>query len=140
MERVKGKGLRESGEANSSSVSSAVLREYIVNLRDFIERLKREDDPTVLDTDHSGKQKLELCGYDILVKLTDHVVPRLLEHINSSIISNNHSESSAAITEDQLVELLDVVLVNLHYLPKVLAEFILLSMTQYELLQNVVGK
>ncbi|KAF3632716.1 putative disease resistance protein RPP13-like [Capsicum annuum] len=52
----------------------------------------------------------------MLVKLKDHVVPRLLENIKSSIISNHHSESSAVITEDQLVELLDVnVYGNLRY-------------------------
>ncbi|KAM3236322.1 hypothetical protein P3L10_016359 [Capsicum annuum] len=43
------------------------------------------------------------------------------------------------MTEEKLVELLDAVLVNLHYLPKVRAELFLPSMTQYELLQNVFG-
>ncbi|XP_047268201.1 putative late blight resistance protein homolog R1B-17 [Capsicum annuum] len=43
------------------------------------------------------------------------------------------------MTEDQLVKLLDVLLVNLHYLPKVRAELFFPSMTQYELLQNIFG-
>jgi len=76
----------------------------------------------------------------MMVKLTDHVVPRLLENITSSkITDHHHSESSATMTEDQLVELLDVLLLNLHYLHKVRAEYIFPSMTQYELLQNVFG-
>ncbi|XP_047260100.1 toMV resistance protein Tm-2(2)-like, partial [Capsicum annuum] len=127
-------------------VSSAVLREDIVNLLDFIERLKNEEDQIVLDTDQIEKRKLELTflsdgsnadlssisyevhdlvqslfhqsGDDMLVKLKDHVVPRLLENIKTSIISDHHSESSATMTEDQLVELLDSLLVNLHYLSK----------------------
>ncbi|KAH0673372.1 hypothetical protein KY284_024459 [Solanum tuberosum] len=76
-------------------------------------------------------------GDDMMVKLTDHVFPRLLENITSSKISHHHH--SATMTEDQLVELLDVLLVNLHYLHKVRAELISPSMTQYELLQNVFG-
>ncbi|KAF3620214.1 putative disease resistance protein RPP13-like [Capsicum annuum] len=43
------------------------------------------------------------------------------------------------MTVDQLVELLDALLVNLQYLPKVRAELLLPSRTQYELLQNVFG-
>ncbi|KAF3621646.1 putative ubiquitin carboxyl-terminal hydrolase 20-like [Capsicum annuum] len=128
------------------TVSSAVLREDIVNLLDFMERLKNEEDQIVLDMDQIEKRKLELTflsdgsnadmssisyevhdlvqslfhqsGDDMLVKLKDHVVPHLLENIKTSIISDHHSESSATMTEDQLVELLDSLLVNLHYLPK----------------------
>ncbi|KAF3640672.1 hypothetical protein T459_15332 [Capsicum annuum] len=158
-------------------VSFAVLREDIVNLRDFIKRLKIEEDQTVLETDQIEQLKLELtflsaclqiCYYisdgsnaemscisyevhdlvrslfhqsgdDMLVKLKDHVVPRLLESIKRSVISNHQSESSATMTEDELIDFLDVLLVNLHYLPKVRAELIFPSMTQYELLQNVFG-
>ncbi|KAF3672216.1 putative vacuolar protein sorting-associated protein 8 -like protein isoform X1 [Capsicum annuum] len=78
-------------------------------------------------------------GNDMLVKLKDHVVPLLLENIKSFIISDHHFESSATMTEDQLVKLLGVLLVNLHYLPKVRAELLWPSRTQYELLQNVFG-
>ncbi|PHT48997.1 hypothetical protein CQW23_13205 [Capsicum baccatum] len=79
-------------------------------------------------------------GDDMLVKLKDHVVPRLLENIDSCKISDHHFESNATMTDDQLVELLDALLVNLHYLPKVHAELLLPSRrTQYELLQNVFG-
>ncbi|KAM3267222.1 hypothetical protein P3S67_032587 [Capsicum chacoense] len=166
-------GEREDGKTNNSSVSSAVLRKDIVNLQDFIERLKNEEDQTVLDTDQIEKLTflsacLQFChcildgsnaemsflsyevhdlvqslfhqsGDDILVKLKDHVVPCLLENIKSSKISDHHYESSATMTEDQLVELLDALLLNLHYLPKVRAELLLPSKTQYELLQNVFG-
>ncbi|PHU18185.1 hypothetical protein BC332_13880 [Capsicum chinense] len=75
----------------------------------------------------------------MLVKLKDHVVPRLLKNIKSFVVSDHQSESSATMTEGQLFVLLDALLVNLHYLPKVRAELILPSMTQYELLQNVFG-
>ncbi|PHT82336.1 hypothetical protein T459_15351 [Capsicum annuum] len=174
MERGKeNEGEREDRKANSSSVSSAVLREVIVNLQDFVERLKNEEDQTVLDTDQIEKMTfLSAClqlfhyildgsnvemsflsyevhdlvqslfhqsGDDMLVKLKDHVFPCLLENIESSKISDHHYESSATMTEDQLVELLDALLVNLHYLPKVRAELLLPSRTQYELLQNVFG-
>ncbi|KAM3235053.1 hypothetical protein P3L10_015089 [Capsicum annuum] len=159
--------------ARNSLVPSDVLREDIVDLLDFIERLKNEEDQTVLDTDQIEKLTflsacLQLCHYildgsnarmsflsyevhdmvqslfhqcgdDMLVKLKDHIIPRLRENINSFIISDHHSESSATITEDQLVELLDALFVNIHYLPKVCAELILPSMTQYELLQKVFG-
>ena len=76
-------------------------------------------------------------GDDMMVKLTDHVIPRLLEDITTSEISHHHH--SASMNEDQLVELLDVLLVNLHNLPKVRVELISPSMTQYELLQNLFG-
>ncbi|KAF3674697.1 putative late blight resistance protein -like protein R1C-3-like [Capsicum annuum] len=154
-------GERKEAEANSSSVSSDVLREDIVNLQDFIEILKNEEDQTVLDTDqienyisHGSNTGMSRISYevhdlvqslfhqngnDILVKLKDHVVPRLLENIKSSKISDHYSKSSPTMTVDQLVELLDALLVNLQYLPKVRAELLLPSRTQYELLQNVFG-
>ncbi|XP_047261833.1 putative late blight resistance protein homolog R1A-3 isoform X2 [Capsicum annuum] len=172
-----GRGKENEGETQKLLLSSVVLREDIVNLLDFIERLKNEEDQIVLDTDQIENLKLELtflsaclqlCYYnsdgskakmscisyeihdlvqslfhqsgdDMLVKLKDHVVPCLLENIKTSITSDHHSESSATMTEDQLVELLDALLVNLHYLPKVRAELLWPSMTQYELLQNVFG-
>ncbi|KAM3236319.1 putative late blight resistance protein R1A-3 isoform X2 [Capsicum annuum] len=172
-----GRGKENEGETQKLLLSSVVLREDIVNLLDFIERLKNEEDQIVLDTDQIENLKLELtflsaclqlCYYnsdgskakmscisyeihdlvqslfhqsgdDMLVKLKDHVVLCLLENIKTSITSDHHSESSATMTEDQLVELLDALLVNLHYLPKVRAELLWPSMTQYELLQNVFG-
>ncbi|KAH0676654.1 hypothetical protein KY285_024455 [Solanum tuberosum] len=155
--------------ASNSLVSSALLHEDIVNLQDFVERLKNEEDQIVDQTEKLTflLACLQLCYYmsdgpnaemscisyevhdlvhslfhqssgdDMMVKLTDHVVPRLLENITSSKISHHHH--SAAMTENQLVELLDVLLLNLHYLPKVRAELISPSMTQCELLQNVFG-
>ncbi|XP_049388476.1 putative late blight resistance protein homolog R1A-3 [Solanum stenotomum] len=159
--------------ASNSLVSSAVLRDDIVNLQDFIERLKKNEEDQIVDQTEKLTfllACLQLCYYmsdgpnaemscisyevhdlvqslfhqssgdDMMVKLTDHVIPRLLENITSSKIADHyHSESSATMTEDQLDELLDVLLVNLHYLPKVHAELIFPSMTQYELLQNAFG-
>ncbi|PHT61788.1 hypothetical protein T459_34372 [Capsicum annuum] len=57
---------------------------------------------------------------DMLVKLKDRVIPYLLKNIKSFIASDYQSESSATMTEGQLVELLDTLLVNLHYLPKII--------------------
>ncbi|KAJ8540406.1 hypothetical protein K7X08_030325 [Anisodus acutangulus] len=81
-------------------------------------------------------------GDDMLLKLKDHVAPRLMENIKSCVrvkmtYSYNHSESSTTMTEDQLVEFLDALLVNLHYLCKCCAELIFPLLTQYELLQNI---
>nr|XP_019069358.2 putative late blight resistance protein homolog R1A-3 isoform X2 [Solanum lycopersicum] len=148
--------------ASNSLVSSALLHKDIVDLKDFVERLKNEQDQVeelkfllaclqlcyyISDTEmscisyeiHVLVQSLfhQSSGDDMMVKLTDHVVPRLLEDITSSKISDHHH--SAAMNEDQLVELLDVLLVNLHNLPKVRVELISPSMTQYELLQNLFG-
>ncbi|PHU18549.1 hypothetical protein BC332_14244, partial [Capsicum chinense] len=113
-------------------VSSAVLREDIVNLCDFIERLKIEEDQTVLDWELTFLLAcLQLCDYISVGSNTE------TSCISYEIM--HHSESSATMTEDQLVELLDALLVNLHYLPKVRAELLFPSMTQYELLQNDFG-
>ncbi|KAG5568164.1 hypothetical protein H5410_064820, partial [Solanum commersonii] len=130
----------ENAYANSKKhvieVSAAVLRDDIVNLQDFIERLKNEQDQILCYYMSDGPNAEMSCisyevhdlvqslfhqssGDDMMVNLTDHVIPRLLENITSSkIVDHYHSESSATMTEDQLVELLDVLLVNLHYLPK----------------------
>ncbi|OIT03132.1 putative late blight resistance protein -like r1a-6 [Nicotiana attenuata] len=78
-------------------------------------------------------------GDDMQVKLKDHVIPRLLENVLSYVSSNLYSKSSATMTDDQLVEFLDALLVNLHYIPKCCAELIFPLMSQYEVLQNVCG-
>ncbi|XP_027772901.1 putative late blight resistance protein homolog R1A-3 isoform X2 [Solanum pennellii] len=155
-------GETEKFGSNSLQVSSALLCEDIVDLKDFIQGLKNEQDQVeelkfllaclqlcyyisdaemscisyeVHDLLHSLLN--QSSGDDMMVKLTDHVVPRLLENITSSKISDHHH--SAAMNEDQLDELLDVLLVDLHNLPKVRVELISPSMAQYELLQNVFG-
>ncbi|PHT27288.1 hypothetical protein CQW23_33107 [Capsicum baccatum] len=129
-------------------VSSAVLREDIVNLRDFIQSfvitfqmvLMPKCMSCISYEVHGLVQSLfHQSGNDMLAKLKDHAVPRLLKNIKSFVISDHQSESSTTMTEGQLVELLDALLVNLHYLPKVRAELIFPSMTQYKLLQNVFG-
>ncbi|OIS97630.1 putative late blight resistance protein -like r1c-3 [Nicotiana attenuata] len=80
-------------------------------------------------------------GDDMLVKLKNHFVPCVLQNIKSFISSpsHHHPQSIATITEDQLVELLDTLLVNLHCLYKCRSELIFPSMTLYELLQTVCG-
>ncbi|PHT28020.1 hypothetical protein CQW23_32376 [Capsicum baccatum] len=129
-------------------VSSAVLPEDIVNLRDFIQSFVITFQMVLMPKCmsyisyevHGLDQSLfHQSGDDMLAKLNDHAVPRLLKNIKSFAVSDHQSESSATMTEGQLVELLDALLVNLHYLPKVCAELIFPSMTQYELLQNVFG-
>ncbi|XP_015076027.1 putative late blight resistance protein homolog R1A-3 [Solanum pennellii] len=159
MERGKENEGQTKGEDNKSlQVSSALLREDIVYLQDFVERLKNEQDQVeelkfllaclqlcyyISDAEMSCISYLvqsllhQSSGDDMMVKLTDHVVPRLLENITSSKISDHLH--SAAMNKDQLDELLDVLLVNLHNIPKVRVELISPSMTQYELLQNVFG-
>nr|XP_019069402.1 LOW QUALITY PROTEIN: putative late blight resistance protein homolog R1A-3 [Solanum lycopersicum] len=162
MERGKENEGQTKGEDNKSLVSSAVLCKDIADLQDFVERLKNEQDQVeelkfllaclqlcyyISDAEmscisyevHDLVQSLlhQSSGDDMMVKLTDHVVPRLLEDITSFKISDHHH--SASMNEDQLDELLDVLLVNLYNLPKVRVELISPSMTQYELLRNVFG-
>ncbi|PHT48992.1 hypothetical protein CQW23_13200 [Capsicum baccatum] len=115
-------------------VSSVVLCEEIVNLLDFIDMLKNEEDHIVLDTNQIEKLRLELTFLSACLQLCYYISDG-----SNADMSYRQSESSATMTEDQLVELLDAVLVNLHYLPKVRAELFLPSMTQYELLLNVFG-
>ncbi|OIS97193.1 putative late blight resistance protein -like r1a-6 [Nicotiana attenuata] len=59
--------------------------------------------------------------------------------MESCLSSYHNSEPSATMTEDQLVELLDALLVYLHDQSKLLAEFICPLKTEYEVLQNVCG-
>nr|XP_016441938.1 PREDICTED: putative late blight resistance protein homolog R1A-3 isoform X1 [Nicotiana tabacum] len=178
MEKGKeNEGEREKGEANNSSVTSAVFQKDIDNLLDFIERLKNGRDQIALDTDeienltmwlkfmssffqlfyfipggfdaeiscvlfelHDLVQSLfHQSGDDMLHKLTDDVAPCLLKKLESCLSSYHNSEPSATMTEDQLVELLDVLPMYLHDQSKLLAEFICPLKTEYEVLQNVCG-
>ncbi|XP_070001978.1 putative late blight resistance protein homolog R1A-10 [Nicotiana sylvestris] len=76
------------------------------------------------------------CGDDMLRKLTDDVVPCLQEKMESCLSSYHNSEPSATMTEVQLVELLDALLVYLHDQSKVFAELICPLKTEYGVLQN----
>ncbi|XP_059317751.1 LOW QUALITY PROTEIN: putative late blight resistance protein homolog R1A-3 [Lycium ferocissimum] len=79
-------------------------------------------------------------GDDLLVKYDmDNVIPRVLENIKSCISSQLDSKSSATMTEEQLFELFDSLLVNLRDLPKCCAKLIFPLMTQYEVIQHVCG-
>ncbi|PHT28426.1 hypothetical protein CQW23_31983 [Capsicum baccatum] len=67
MERVTEKEqLRKEEEANNSSMSFSALREDIINVLDFVERLKNEEDQKPVDVDLIEKLKLKLtfiCTY-----------------------------------------------------------------------------
>ncbi|XP_049355093.1 putative late blight resistance protein homolog R1C-3 [Solanum verrucosum] len=65
----------------------------------------------------------------------------LLENIRSYISSHIYAEPSrvTTMTADRFVELLDAILMYLQRLLKCCSESIFPSMTQYELLQNVIG-
>ncbi|KAF3655638.1 putative disease resistance protein RPP13-like [Capsicum annuum] len=79
-------------------------------------------------------------GVHMLIKLKHHDALQLLENIKSYISSHSYVESiHMTITEDRLVELLDVIVMYLQYLPKCCSKLFLPSMTQYEVLQNVCG-
>ncbi|KAH0673369.1 hypothetical protein KY284_024456 [Solanum tuberosum] len=127
MERGKENEGQTKGEDNKSLVSSVVLREDIVNLLDFIERV-----------DIGADSLFHPSGKDMLVNIKNH---DLLENIKSYISSHSYAEPSrvTTMTEDRLVELLDAILVYLQYILKCCSEFIFPSMTQCELLQNVFG-
>ncbi|MCD9645600.1 hypothetical protein HAX54_034616 [Datura stramonium] len=79
------------------------------------------------------------CGEDIGVKLKYHDVPRLLESIKSYVSSHSYADSSATMTEDHFIKLLDAIHMYLQYLPKHSPELIFPSMTRYEFLQNLFG-
>ncbi|XP_016441299.1 putative late blight resistance protein homolog R1A-3 [Nicotiana tabacum] len=173
MERGKG----NEGERENSSVSSAVFRKDIVNLRNFIGRLKNEEDQIALDMDQVEALKLVVTlmwtflqlsssssldgfsakisnitgeledlveslfynsGDDILVKYDmDCVVPRIMENIRSCINSQHSPKSSATMAEEQLVELLDSLLVNLHDITNLAVGQFTPFITQLEVLRNV---
>ncbi|KAH0674628.1 hypothetical protein KY284_025715 [Solanum tuberosum] len=163
-------------EDNKSLVSSVVLREDLVNLLDFIERLKNGRARTSLDMDQIKKLTLELMfvsaffhlyysfflescndemscisneihdlvqslfhpsGVDMLVNIKYHA---LWKKIKSYISSHSYAEPSrVTMTEDRLVELLDVILMYLQYLLKCYSALNFPSTTPFELLQNVFG-
>ncbi|KAH0755380.1 hypothetical protein KY290_025650 [Solanum tuberosum] len=135
-------------------VSSVVLREDIVNLLDFIERL----DSWSVGTSLNGYQ-YESCndemscisneihdlvqllfhpsGEDMLVNIKNH---DLLENIKSYINSHSYVEPShVTMTEDRLVELLDAILVYLQCLLKGCSDYIFPLVTPCKHLQNIFG-
>ncbi|KAH0677807.1 hypothetical protein KY285_025608 [Solanum tuberosum] len=116
MERGKENEGQTKREDNKSLVSSVVLREDIVNLQDFIERLNSGRVRTSLDMDQIEKLTLKLT---------------FLSYISS------HRYRLTTMTEDRFVELLDDILMYLQCLLKCLSRYICPLMTQYELLQNV---
>ncbi|KAM3376409.1 putative late blight resistance protein R1A-3 isoform X1 [Capsicum galapagoense] len=67
MERVKeNEQVRKEEEATNSSVSFSALREDVINVLDFMERLKNEEDQKTVDVDLIEKLKLKLkfiCTY-----------------------------------------------------------------------------
>ncbi|KAF3626992.1 putative ubiquitin carboxyl-terminal hydrolase 20-like [Capsicum annuum] len=74
------------------------------------------------------QSRFRQSGEEMLVKLMDHEIPRLLENVRSCISSYSNAESSdVTMTEDHLVELLDAIVMYLQYLHKYCSE-----LTQYE--------
>ncbi|PHT44390.1 hypothetical protein CQW23_13548 [Capsicum baccatum] len=71
MERVTEKEqLRKEEEANNSSMSFSSLREDIINVLDFVERLKNEEDQKPVDVDLIEKLKLKLAFICTYVQLS----------------------------------------------------------------------
>ncbi|PHT77724.1 hypothetical protein T459_15776 [Capsicum annuum] len=132
-------GEIEKGKANNFAVSFSALRKDVVNVLDFMERLKNEKDimtgkrqevdnllrPILDDVDNTVR-----CKYNV-----DHVLPSLMDNIDECISSCHHSTSSATMTDEQL----NFLLLNLHHMSKYRAEKIFPLETQYEILQNVCG-
>ncbi|PHT29725.1 hypothetical protein CQW23_30701 [Capsicum baccatum] len=129
-------GEIEKGKANNFAVSFSDLRKDVVNVLDFMERLKNEKDimtgkrqevdnllrPILDDVDNTVR-----CKYNM-----DHVLPSLIDNIDKCISSCHHSTSSATTTNEQL----NFLLLNLHHMSKYRAEKIFPLETQYEILQN----
>ncbi|KAK4353757.1 hypothetical protein RND71_025951 [Anisodus tanguticus] len=136
-------------------VSSAVHRNDIVKLLNFIERLKKglvqiAQKLTFVSAffhlyhfvseGFNAEVSCISCEFhDLVQSLSGDNMSGLQENIKSYIISHSYSSSSVTTTEDHLVERLDSLLVYQDYLPKCCAELIFPSMTQYELLRIVCG-
>ncbi|KAF3612287.1 hypothetical protein FXO38_36928, partial [Capsicum annuum] len=64
-----------------------------------------------------------------------HVLPSLMDNISDCISSCHRSKLSATMNDEQL----NFLLLNLHYISKILAEHFFPLVTQYEILQNGCG-
>ncbi|KAM3344823.1 hypothetical protein P3S68_024532 [Capsicum galapagoense] len=73
------------------------------------------------------QSRFRQSGEEMLVKLMDHEIPRLLENVSCISSYSNAESSHVTMTEDHLVELLDAIVMYLQYLHKYCSE-----LTQYE--------
>ncbi|KAG5607663.1 hypothetical protein H5410_029155 [Solanum commersonii] len=98
-------------------VSSALLHEDIVNLQDFVERLKNEEDQIV---DQTEKLTFLLACLQLCYYMSDgpNAEMSCISYEVHNLIHSLFHQNSGDDMMDQLVELLDVLLVNLHYLHK----------------------
>ncbi|KAM3234276.1 hypothetical protein P3L10_019636 [Capsicum annuum] len=154
----------EKGKANNFEMLFSALRKDVVNVLDFMERLKNEEDQNAVDVYLIERLRLELAFICTYVQLSysdleqfevvmsysrqrvdnllrpilndmDHVLPNLMGNIDDCISSCYRSTSSATMTDEQL----NFLLLNLHHLSKYLAERIFPLETHHEILQNVSG-
>ncbi|KAM3376257.1 hypothetical protein P3S68_014972 [Capsicum galapagoense] len=146
---MKKQGEIEKGKTNNFEVSFSALRKDVVNILDFMERLKNEEDQNVVDFEvvmTAQRQRIEELLRSILYDADSsagfkfdmhHVLPRFLENIDDCINSCHHSTSSTTMTEEQL----NFLLVNLLHLSKhqYLEEQMPSLASQYEILQNMCG-
>ncbi|KAM3327550.1 hypothetical protein P3S68_033913 [Capsicum galapagoense] len=136
-------------------LSFSALRRDVVNVQDFMERLKNEEGQNAVDMADQieelkfqleefkdemsdSRQRVENLLRQILVGCQynmDHVLPSLMDNIDDCISSCHHSTSSATMTDEQL----NFLLLNLHHISMHLAEQIFPLETQYEILQKVSG-
>ncbi|KAM3376439.1 hypothetical protein P3S68_015154 [Capsicum galapagoense] len=152
----------EKGKANNFEMLFSALRKDVVNVLDFMERLKNEEDQNAVDVYLIERLRLELAFICTYVQLSysdleqfevvmsysrqrvdnllrpilndmDRVLPNLMGNIDDCISSCYRSTSSATMTDEQL----NFLLLNLHHLSKYLAERIFPLETHHEILQNV---
>ncbi|PHT29028.1 hypothetical protein CQW23_31371 [Capsicum baccatum] len=152
MERVKeNEQVRKEEEASNSMVSFSALREEVVNVLDFMERLKNEEDQKAVDVDLIEKLKLKLTFIGTYVQLSysdfdqfedivtgerqevENLLRTILDDVDNTISSHHRSKSDGTMMEEQL----NFLLLNLHHLAKYRAENIYPLVTKYGILQNV---
>ncbi|KAH0657491.1 hypothetical protein KY289_026239 [Solanum tuberosum] len=122
--------VREEEEANNSSMSFSALRKDVVNVLNFMDRLKNEKDQIAADVaDQIENLKFVLAFICTYVQLSYFNLEKFEDTMNAA--KRERSKSSAIITEEQL----NFLLLNLHHLSKFLAE----KVYPYEILQNVCG-
>ncbi|PHU13496.1 hypothetical protein BC332_14701 [Capsicum chinense] len=137
-------GEIEKRKANNFEVSFSALRKDVVNVLDFMERLKNEENQTALRKDLIEELQLVLAfictyvqlSYSDLEQFEDvmTVHRREVKDLLRSIFSH-HRPKCATMTDEQL----NFLLLNLHYLSMYLSEQIFPLVTQYESLQKVCG-
>ncbi|CAN4102009.1 unnamed protein product [Withania somnifera] len=148
----------EKVEPNNFAVSFSALRKDVVNVLDFLERLKNEEDKISVDIAADQIERLKfwlasICTYvqlsyseldlfeDRMTALRQevynmhHVLPSIMDNIDDCINSCRRSKLNATMTDEQLNFLLH----NLHRLSKFCAEKIFPLVTEYEILQKVCG-